>query len=98
MLRMAEDSNATVAQSAREALVEIARRGGASRIAHALHRMAADVRRLRLDELQGIDRAVAERIERLTRKEELMSLENPDGLADDSAVVRASEEVSSGRF
>lgn len=92
LLRMAEDSNATVAQSAHEALAEIARRGGASRVAHALHRLAPEVRRQRLDELQRLDRAAAERVERLMRKEELMSLENPETLSDDSAVVRASEE------
>ena len=92
LVRMVEDSNATVAQSAREALVEIARRGGASRVAHEIFRLGPEVRRRRLDELQRLDRAVAERIERLTRKDELMSVENADGLSDDSAVVRASEE------
>ncbi len=92
LVRMAEDSNATVAQSARESLLEIARRGGASRVAHALHRLAPDLRRLRFDELRRLDAAVAERIERLSRQEDLMSVEDPDTLSDDSAVVRATEE------
>lgn len=92
LMRMAVDANATVAEAARVALVEIARKGGASRVAHAIHALAPERRRARLDALQAIDRAVAERIEGLMRKEELMSVENPDGLSDDSAVVRASEE------
>ena len=92
LMRMARDSNATVAQSAREALVGIARQGGASRIAHAFHRLEPDLRRRCIDELHAIDRAAAERIDGLMRREELMSLENPDGLSDYSAVVRASEE------
>jgi HEAT repeat protein len=92
LVRMAEDSNATVAQSAAEALTELARRGGASRIAHELFRLAPEIRRRRIDEVARLDRAVAERIEKLTRKEELMSLEDPEGLSDDSDVVRASEE------
>ena len=92
LVRMAEDSNATVVQSAAEALTELARRGGASRIAHELFRLAPEIRRRRIDEVARLDRPVAERIEKLTRKEELMSLEDPDGLSDDSDVVRASEE------
>jgi hypothetical protein len=92
LLRLTEDSNATVAQSAREALAAIAARGGSSRIAHALFRSPPDVRRRRLDELGRLDRAAAERIERLMRQEELMSLEDGESLADDSAEVRATEE------
>ena len=92
LLRMARDSNATVAQSAREALVEIGRRGGASRIAREIHALEPDLRRRHVAELQAIDRQVADRVEGLMRKEELMSVEDPDGLSDDSPVVRASEE------
>jgi len=92
LVRMAEDANATVAQSAREALAEIARRGGASRVAHELHRLPPEARWARLDQLRRLDPDVAERIERLTRQEDLMSVENADGLSDDSAVVRANEE------
>jgi len=92
LLGMARDANATVAQSAREALVEIARRGGAARVAHEIHALDPELARRCLAELRGLDRAVAERIESLTRREELMSVEDPDGLADDSPAVRASEE------
>ena len=92
LLRMARDANAMVAQSAREALAEIARRGGASRVAREVHALDPDLRRRHLADLAGLDRAVAERVETLMRKEELMSVADPDGLSDDSPVVRASEE------
>ena len=92
LVRLAEDANATVAQSAREALIAISARGGASRIAHALHRLPDDLRRLRCEELEHMDHAAAERIERLLRREEIMSIEEADAVHDDSAVVRASEE------
>lgn len=92
LLRMARDANATVAQSAREALAEIARRGGASRVAHEIHAFDPALRARHLADLASLDRAVAERVEGLMRKEELMSVEDPDGLSDDSPVVRASEE------
>ncbi len=92
LLRLAEDANATVAQAAHESLAAIAVRGGSSRIAHALHRLDPDMRRRRLEALGRVDPAVVERIERLMRKEDLMSVENAETLSDDSAVVRASEE------
>lgn len=92
LVRSAEDSNATVAQAAREALVEIARRGGASRVAHELFRLDPEVRRRRLEQLRRLDAAVTDRVERLTRQDDLMTVENADGLSDDSAVVRATEE------
>jgi HEAT repeat protein len=92
LLRMARDANSMVAQSAREALAEIARRGGAARVAHEIHALDPDLRRRHLADLKAIDRAVAERVEALTRKEDLMSVADPDGLSDDSPVVRASEE------
>ena len=92
LLRMARDANATVAQSAREALAEIARRGGASRVAHEIHALDPEHRRCPLADLHAIDREVAERVEMLMKKEELMSVADPDGLHDDSPVVRASEE------
>ncbi|HTO90908.1 MAG TPA: HEAT repeat domain-containing protein [Candidatus Sulfotelmatobacter sp.] len=92
LVRLAEDANATVAQSAREALIAIAGRGGASRIAHAIHRLPAEVQRQRIEELQRLDHAAGERIQRLLRREEIMSIEEADTLHDESAVVRASEE------
>jgi len=92
LLRMARDANATVAQAAREALVEIARRGGASRVAREIHPLDPERRRRHVADLHAVDRAVGERVENLMRRDELMSVENPEGLSDDSPVVRASEE------
>jgi HEAT repeat protein len=92
LVRLAEDANATVAQSAREALIAIAGRGGASRVAHALHRLPEEVRRLRCEELKRMDHAAADRIERLMRRDEIMSIEEADAVHDDSALVREGEE------
>jgi hypothetical protein len=89
---LTEDANTTVAAAAREALVEIGRRRGAVRIAHALHRMPPDLRRRRMDEIAARDPALGERIDRLMRSDDLMSAEDLHGLDDDSAAVRASEE------
>jgi HEAT repeat protein len=93
LLRLAEvDANRTVAESALHALVEIGRASGAVRIAHVLHRTAPDVRSRRLEEIAARDRALAERIERLMRNDEIMSVEDADQLTDDHPVVRASED------
>jgi len=92
LLRLADDLNRTVADSACDALVAIGRARGAFRIAHVLHRLAPDARRRRIEEVATRDRALAERIERLMRNDELMSLEDDGALADDSPVVRASED------
>jgi HEAT repeat protein len=92
LLRVAEDANATTREAARDALVAIAQQRGAFRLAHALHRLPADPRRRRLEECGARDRTVAERLERFLRNEELMGLDDPDVLADDSPAVRASDE------
>jgi HEAT repeat protein len=92
LLRLTEDPNHTVAEEARDALVAIARRQGAVRVAWALHRMPPDRRRARLDEIAARDRGLAERVDRLMRTDELMAVENADLLSDDSAMVRANEE------
>lgn len=92
LLRLSEDANKTVADAARDALVAIGRGGGSFRVAHALHRLPPDVRRKRLDEIAARDGALGERVERMMRKEELMSAEDGENLADDSPAVRASEE------
>ncbi len=89
---LAEDANRTVAEAARDALVAIARQGGGFRTAHVLHRLPADTRRRRLEELRERDRATCERVERMLRNEELMSAEDDGTLADDSPVVRSSED------
>ncbi len=92
LLRVAEDANATVLEAAREALVAIGRHRGAFRLAHGLHQLSPDARRRRLDDIGTRDRALLERLERYLRNEELMGIDDPDPLADDSPVVRANDE------
>ena len=92
LLRLAEDANRSVAESAREALLGIGRASGAVRIAHVLHRAPPDVRRRRLEEIAARDAALAERIERLMSNEEIMAVEDADQLTDDHPAVRASED------
>jgi HEAT repeat protein len=92
LFRLCADSNATVAQAARAALIELGHRGGSARIAWELHRMAPEVRQGTLGQLQLADRPLHERLERMLRNDEIMTREDPAGLRDDSDVVRASEE------
>jgi HEAT repeat protein len=92
LLRLADDSNTTVANGAREALIAIGHQRGSVTIAHALHRLPPEVRRRRLDELAERDRPLLERVERLMRSDELMSAESGEALCDDDALVRASED------
>jgi HEAT repeat protein len=91
LLRLADDSNATVAEAAREALSAIGHQRGAGSIAHALHRAPPDLRRRRLDDLAARDRVLHERIERLMLSNELMSVEDGASLSDDLDRVQASE-------
>jgi HEAT repeat protein len=92
LLRLAEDKNRTVAEAAREALLDVGRSSGAVRIAHVLHRMPPDVRHRRLDEIAVRDATLAERIQRLMTNAEIMAVEDGDALTDDHPVVRASED------
>ncbi len=92
MLRLCADDNRTVAIAAHESLADLAHRGGSVRIAWELARQPAEVRRARITELTAIDRPLGERLERLSRNEELMQSETPERLQDDSPLVRASEE------
>jgi HEAT repeat protein len=92
LLRLAEDANETAVGAARDALIAIGRQGGAFRLAHALHRLPPDVRRRRLDEIGERDRAMLERLERMMGHDDLMAVNDPEALADDSPVVRSSEE------
>jgi HEAT repeat protein len=92
LLRLADDANRTVAEAARAALVAIGNRGGAASIAHALHRLPPDLRRRRLEEIVAGDRALASRVDEMTRDVDIMSAEDTAALADDSPIVRASEE------
>jgi len=91
LLRLADDRNATVAAAAHEALVAIGHQNGAACLAHALGRAAPDVRRRRLDDLGVRDRALLDRIERLMRSDELMSVADGAALSDDQDRVRACE-------
>lgn len=92
LLALAEDPNEAVRGSAAEALVTLAHQRGSTRLAHALHRMPPDARRRRMDDLTRRDRALGERLERLMRNDELMSLDPPDAYGDDHPAVRTSEE------
>jgi len=92
LLRLTEDANEAVVRAAREALVAIGRQRGAVRLAHALHRLPPDLRRARTAEITVLDRLLGDRLERMMRSEELMSIENVETLSDDSAAVRATEE------
>lgn len=91
LLRLAEDANATVSAAARDAVVAIGVQRGAIAVAQGVHRLPPDLMRRRLDELRERDRTLYERVERLMRSDELMAHEE-DGLSDDHALVRASEE------
>lgn len=92
LLRLCEDSNATVVQAAYAGLQELAHRGGSVRIGWELHRLTAETRKARMDQIGAIDRPLFERLERMLRNDELMTNEDPDDLRDDSDLVRASEE------
>jgi len=92
MLRLCVDSNATVVQSARAALVDLGHRGGSVRIAWELHRSPPERRRELVAMLGGQDRPLQERLDRMLRNDELMTNEDPNDLRDDSDLVRASEE------
>lgn len=92
LLRACADANASVAQTARAALVDLSHRGGSVRIAYELHRMEPGVRQSLLRDLGALDHPLLERLERMLRNDELMTSEDPEELRDDSALVRASEE------
>ena len=92
LLRLAEDANETVADSARDALIAIGHAGGSICIAQALYRLPPDMRRQRFGEIAARDRLLGGRLERMLHNEELMSAQGGDQLSDDSEIVRASEE------
>jgi len=82
LLLMCDDPTETVAVAARDAVVAVARQGGAARVAHALHHLPPDRRRQRLAEIAERDRALAKSLERLFADVDLMGIEDPDRLAD----------------
>jgi HEAT repeat protein len=92
LFELTQDSNHSVGSAALDALLEIGRQRGAIRLAHALHRMPPDARQQRMDEIQARDALLGERLRRLMRSDELMSVDDVRALDDDSAAVRASEE------
>lgn len=91
LLELMEDANRTVAEAVRDALIAIGRGGGAASIAQGLHRLAPSVRKARFELISRRDRALGERIDRLSRSEEIVSSEETD-LGDESPVVRAAED------
>ena len=92
LLRLADDANATVAAAACEALMAIGHQNGSVALAHALHRAPPDLRVRRLADIAQRDRGLHDRLERLMRNDELMSLEDSEALSDDHELVRSSEE------
>jgi HEAT repeat protein len=92
LLRLCSDPNETVVEQAQEALVEIGRSKGSFRLAHALHGLPPDGRRARMTELARRDRALAERLQRMMDNDELMAAADPESMADDHPLIRATEE------
>jgi HEAT repeat protein len=92
LFRLCADSNASVAQAARAALVDLGHRGGSVRIAWELYRMAPEARHDMLARLGAADRPLHERLGHMLRNDEIMTRDDPAGLRDDSDLVRASEE------
>ena len=92
LFELTQDANEMVAAAARDAIVAVGRQRGAVRIAHVLHRMPPDLRRRRMDEIVSRDAVLGERLSRLMRSDDLMTVEDVTALDDDSAAVRASEE------
>src|SRR5512144_855979 len=73
LLELCDDTNETASRAAREAVVAVAQKRGASRVAHALQRLSPEHRRARLAEIAERDRALAKRIERLMADADLMA-------------------------
>ncbi len=92
LLRLTAESNETVREAAWQALVALGNGGGAMRLSHAIHNLPPDERKPAIEGVAARDRTLADRLARLAKHEELMSLEHPDSYADDSPTVRASEE------
>ncbi len=92
LFELTEDANDSVGAAAFDSLIEIGRQRGGIRLAHALHRMPPDRRQTRLDEIHRRDATLGERLRKLMRSDELMGVDSVNGLDDDSAAVRASEE------
>jgi HEAT repeat protein len=92
LLRLAQDANASVGEAARDALVMIGRHGGAIAIARSLHRLPAELRRLRYEEIAVRDRPLGERIDRMARDAGLMAIDGRQDLSDEDPRVRRAAE------
>lgn len=92
LLRLTSDSVDTVVRDACVALADLGRRGALARIAWALQQLPPERRAERLVMFAAVDRPFAERLERLSRAEELRACTDPETLADDAPWVRESEE------
>jgi PBS lyase HEAT-like repeat-containing protein len=82
LIDLCDDTNETVSQAAREALLAVARLRGSARIAHALQRATPERRQRRLAEMAAQDRGLAKQLERLMADVELMAADKPDALID----------------
>ena len=92
LMRLVDDTVETVRLAAFAALCELAHRGASARIAWELHRLPAELRHVRLDDIGRADRPLLERLERMLKNDDLMGNEDPRDLRDDSELVRSSEE------
>ncbi|MEQ1834681.1 MAG: hypothetical protein ABL977_16670 [Candidatus Eisenbacteria bacterium] len=92
LVRLTHDGVETVVRDAAIALSDLARRGGLARVAWELQQVAPEVRQSRLVLFAAVDRPFAERLERLSRSENLKQHTDPETLADDAPWVRQSEE------
>jgi HEAT repeat protein len=91
LLKLTGDSVETVVREAYVALTALGQRGGSTRVAWELHRLAPEQRHERMARLQLTDRDYAEHLQRLLRAGDLMSRSDPETLRDDSPRVRESE-------
>lgn len=89
LLRLTRDANRTVAEGAFDAMVAIARHGGAVRLAWELQRLAPDTRRAVLHGIGARDRALEQRVSQMMGNTALMGVADPAALSDDSPLVRA---------
>ncbi|NOT35045.1 MAG: HEAT repeat domain-containing protein [Candidatus Eisenbacteria bacterium] len=92
LLRLREDSNASVADAALDALVRIGRHGGAAATARGLQDLGDERRLAALEQLGARDRALRDRIERLAAHDEITHAASGADLSDDSPAVKALEE------
>ena len=94
LLRLTSDANRTVAEAAFDALVAIARAGGATRVGWELQRLAPEPRRAALLGIASRDRALEQRLEQVMRNAELMGADDAGALADDGPLVRAASDAT----